>query len=67
MECSLLPRREVEKRCGLSRASIYAGMAKKKFPRPVKLPSGRVRWRSTEIDDFINGLKHAEYTTDENK
>ena len=33
-EC-LLPRREVERRTGLSRSSIYARMKLGTFPRPV--------------------------------
>ena len=56
-ECNLLRRSEVEKRCGLSRPTIYRQMKEGLFPHPVKLPTGRVRWRSTDIDKFIGSLE----------
>ncbi len=45
----LLPRSAIQKLAGLSRASIYRGIAAGTFPRPVALPSGGVRWRQSDI------------------
>jgi prophage regulatory protein len=54
MSESLLPRKEVEKRCGLSRSSIYARMKVGTFPKPIHDPdSSIVWWRSSEIDAWI--------------
>lgn len=45
-----LPRREVERRVGLSRTSIYERMARGAFPRPVRdLDTGSVWWVETEV------------------
>jgi prophage regulatory protein len=51
---SLLPRREVEKRCGLSRSSIYARMKAGTFPKPVPDENTHsVWWVASEIDAWI--------------
>lgn len=52
-----LKRREVEKRTGLSRSTIYRRMDADEFPKPVRDPAGRsVWWRETEISAYIAGL-----------
>ena len=56
-EVTLLRRDEVERRCGLSRPAIYDHMKKGKFPRPVRIGSKAVRWKSSDIDEFISSLK----------
>lgn len=38
---------------GLSRASIYAMIARGDFPRPIKLGERAVGWRSEEIDAWL--------------
>lgn len=46
-----LPRREVERRAGLSKSSIYRGVAAGTFPAPVHdLQSGMVWWVEHEVE-----------------
>lgn len=45
----LLPRKDVEKMSGLSRATIYRLIKSGKFPRPVSIGTGSVRWRQSEV------------------
>ncbi|WP_083337503.1 AlpA family phage regulatory protein [Dyella sp. AtDHG13] len=52
-EC-LLPRREVERRTGLSRSSIYARMKAGTFPLPVHDDDTHsVWWVASEIDAWV--------------
>ena len=53
MRDRLLRRREVEKITGLSRSSIYRLMQKDEFPRPVKVGPAAVRWRQSDIVDWL--------------
>ena len=52
----LLRRGEVEKLAGLSRASIYRLIKAGKFPRPVALGSGGVRWKQSAISAWQQSL-----------
>lgn len=52
---SILRRKQVEVRTGLSRSTIYLRIAEGAFPRPVKLGGRAVGWLSHEIDEW---LKH---------
>ena len=45
----LLPRKTVEKLSGLSRATIYRLIKAGKFPRPVSIGTGSVRWRQSDV------------------
>jgi prophage regulatory protein len=45
----LLPRKTVEKLSGLSRATIYRLIKSGKFPRPVSIGTGSVRWRQSDV------------------
>ncbi len=45
----LLRRKEVERITALSRASIYRLIKINKFPRPVALVTGSVRWKQSDI------------------
>ncbi|HEY0666268.1 MAG TPA: AlpA family phage regulatory protein [Gallionella sp.] len=45
----LLPRKTVEKLSGLSRASIYRLIKAGKFPRPLSIGTGSVRWRQSDV------------------
>lgn len=45
----LLPRKTVEKMSGLSRATIYRLIKAGKFPRPLPIGTGSVRWRQSEV------------------
>ena len=45
----LLRRKEVERIAGLSRASIYRLIKAGKFPHPVSLGTGSVRWKQSDV------------------
>ena len=45
----LLRRKEVERIAGISRASIYRLIKAGKFPRPVSLGTGSVRWKQSDV------------------
>jgi prophage regulatory protein len=49
----ILRRRDVEKRVGLSRSSIYSRVQDGKFPRPVNLGARAVGWLESEIDNWL--------------
>ena len=49
----LLRREEVEKRPGLARTTIYRKMRAGTFPLPRKNSERAVRWRSSDIDEYI--------------
>ena len=53
MQDKLLRRREVEKITGMSRSSIYRLMQEGEFPRPVRVGSVAVRWKSSDITAWI--------------
>ena len=55
MSKRLLPRREVELRIGLSRASIYRLMRRGEIPEPIKVGPRAVRWLESEIDSWLAG------------
>lgn len=51
---SILRRRQVEKRVGLTRSPLYARIKAGEFPRPVHLGSSRaVGWLEHEIDAWL--------------
>lgn len=51
---SLIRRKEVETRTGLSRSTIYARIAAGTFPSPINLGGGRaVGWLASDIDNWI--------------
>lgn len=45
----LLPRKQVEKQAGISRASIYRLIKAGKFPAPYSLNTGAVRWKQSDV------------------
>ena len=49
----LLSVREVSARIGLCRTVIYERLKLGTFPKPIALGSRAVRWRSDEIDRWI--------------
>ena len=55
----LLTRREVERRVALSCSTIYEGMARGTFPKPLKVGVKAVRWRSSEIDEWLSSRSRA--------
>jgi prophage regulatory protein len=52
----LLRRKEVEHITALSRASIYRLINLNKFPRPVALGTGSVRWRQSDVVTWQSSL-----------
>ncbi len=52
----LMRRRDVEEITGLSRSSIYRKMDDGTFPRSVRVTSGSVRWRRSDIMDWMESL-----------
>ena len=53
MHDRLLRRRQVEEITSMSRSSIYRLMQEGEFPRPVKVGSAAVRWRSSDITEWL--------------
>ena len=49
----LLRRREVEGMTGLARSSIYRYMQEGDFPRPVRVGPAAVRWKASDITDWL--------------
>jgi prophage regulatory protein len=52
----LLPRRTVEKQAGISRATIYRLMKAGKFPHPVSIGTGAVRWKQSDVTAWQQSL-----------
>jgi predicted DNA-binding transcriptional regulator AlpA len=51
-----IPKRELCSMLGISRASLERGVAEGRIPRPYKLGLRTVRWRSDEIERYLNEL-----------
>ena len=49
----LLTRPEVETRTGLSCSSIYRLMSEGDFPKPLKIGQRAVRWRSKDLEAYL--------------
>lgn len=52
----LLRRKEVEKIAGLSRASIYRLIKVGKFPAPLNIGTGAVRWKQSDLIAWQSSL-----------
>ena len=50
----LLTRREVERRTGLSRSTLYRKMRDGTFPVPLKVSERAVRWRERDIRAYVD-------------
>jgi prophage regulatory protein len=50
---SIIRRKQVEKRTGLSRSTIYLFIEAGTFPRPINLGARSVGWISEEVDEWI--------------
>ena len=57
--------REVLRRTGLSRATIYRLMARGEFPQQHQLSRGRVGWSEEEIETWLRRRLLDEKTTPE--
>ena len=49
----LLTRREVEETVRLGRSAIYKLMREGRFPVPIVVGARSVRWRASEIDEYL--------------
>ncbi len=50
---SILRRRQVEDRTGLSRSTIYLRIQEGTFPKPINLGTRAVGWLEHEIDGWL--------------
>jgi prophage regulatory protein len=50
---TILRRKQVEARTGLSRSTIYQRVADGTFPKPVRLGARAVGWVEAEIQEFL--------------
>lgn len=52
----LLTRPQVEERMNFSTSHLYSLVRKGAFPKPLKISRRCVRWRVTDIDDYLKRL-----------
>lgn len=57
MDRLIYRRHQVETLTGLSRSSIYAGMAQGTFPQAIKLGARAVGWRVSDLNDWLDSRK----------
>lgn len=50
---SILRRKQVEERTGLSRSTIYLRIQEGTFPRPINLGARAVGWLENEIESWL--------------
>ena len=50
---TLLRLSQVEEAAGLKKSTIYSMMERNEFPRPVRIGSRTVRWRSSDLAEWI--------------
>jgi prophage regulatory protein len=50
---TILRRKQVERRTGLSRSTIYLRIQEGTFPRPVNLGARAVGWLESEIESWL--------------
>ena len=60
MHTQLMNIKQVVLQTGRCRSAIYADIQKGDFPPPVKVGPRASRWRSTDIEAWIEGLPTAE-------
>lgn len=62
---SILRRKQVQARTGLSRSTIYLYIKGGLFPKPIALGPRAVGWIESEVSDWIaERLKAARYNTE---
>ena len=49
-----LPRKDVEDRCGLDKATVYHLMKNSDFPPAYRIGARAVRWKETEIAAWMD-------------
>ena len=50
---TILRRKDVEARCGLSRSTLYDYIRTGRFPAPVRVGTRAVGWVASEIDAWL--------------
>jgi prophage regulatory protein len=60
---TIIRRKAVEARTGLSRSTLYLRVAQGKFPAPVNLGARAVGWIEHEVNAWIAGRIEASRTT----
>ena len=50
---TLIKCHEIQADFTLSRATIYRWMKEGKFPKPIHLGTNMVRWKKSDIDDWL--------------
>ena len=58
-DIALLTRQQVEKIVGIKRSTIYKLMRSGMFPEPIRIGPGSVRWRKSELEEWINAQPRA--------
>jgi prophage regulatory protein len=53
VELRILRRKKVEIKTGISRSSIYDGIKRGTFPKPIQLGQQSVGWLESEIDAWL--------------
>lgn len=51
---TILRRKQVQTRTGLSRSSIYLKVAKGTFPKPISLSERAIGWLESDINEWIS-------------
>jgi prophage regulatory protein len=51
---SILRRKQVENRTGLSRSTIYLRIKEGTFPKPISLGARAVGWLESEIEEWLD-------------
>jgi excisionase family DNA binding protein len=52
----LLSSRQVAKRLSMSTRTLWRLVAEGKFPQPIRYNRKLVRWRSDDVDRYVEGL-----------
>lgn len=55
----ILRRRDVEKKTGLSRSTIYTMITNGTFPKQIHLSARAVGWLASEVDAWLGERVHA--------
>ena len=50
----ILRKRDVIKKTGLSKSTMYSEIESGKFPKPVQLTARSVGWKESEINEWIS-------------
>lgn len=64
---TILRRKQVEKRVGLSRSTIYAKIANGEFPAPIALSARAVGWLESDIIAWIESRITASHVLEGDK